>query len=148
MEGNGGFTGTGHSLDNHCPLLLISDNLVLLSLNGGNDGFHLLIRGMAQLPLQNIILHIGRAFKGIFHDSVPDFKLPFSGKLSGCPPGRRHKSGRSNLAVIKQAGYGRAPVKHQRFIFILKGKSSDIVRLPFLLLLLPEINSGKIRGIL
>ena len=103
---------------------------------------------MAQLSLQNIILYIGRAFKRVFHNPVPDFKLAFSGKLSRSPPGRRQKSGLSNLAVIKHAGYGGAPVKNQRFIFILKGKSPDIVRLSFLLLFLLKINSGKIGGIL
>lgn len=56
--------------------------------------------------------------------------------------------GLSNLAVIKHTGYGGAPVKNHRFIFVLECKPADIIGLPFLLLLLPKINSGKIRGFL
>ena len=47
MQGNGRLSGPGHPLYDQCLRLIIPDYLVLFLLYGGNNGFHLLIRGVA-----------------------------------------------------------------------------------------------------
>ena len=58
VERNGRLAGAGHPLNEQYIGLFVSDDLVLLLLDGGDNGFHLFIRGPGKFPLQHIVLDI------------------------------------------------------------------------------------------
>ena len=81
MQGYGCFAGTRYSLNDECSGFFITDNPVLLSLDGGNDVLHLIICIRTQFFLQNIIVYGQRTFNHEFHPSSPDSVLTFQGNI-------------------------------------------------------------------
>ena len=128
--------------------LFVSNDPVLLLLNGGDDRFHLLIGGMAQLPLQNLVLYVSGAFQSVFHHPVLYFKLAFPCQSPFDPSGWRVIEGRPGFKIIKQTGNRGTPVIDQEVIFIFKGKFANIKGVLFRFVFPTKINSGKVRRFL
>ena len=146
VQGDGSFAGAGSALDDQCACIFIPDNFVLLLLDGGDDGFHLLVGSVGKFFLKHIILDIGSAFQGIFHDAVFDLKLSFSGQISLNPSGRGIIARRACFIVVKHTGYRGAPVIDQHFTPAAEGKAADVYN-HFFPVIAFKINPGKIRGV-
>ena len=84
MQGNGRLSGPGHPLYDQCLRLIIPDYLVLFLLYGGNNGFHLLIRGVAYLFLKDIVLDVGRTLQA--YSMTPSLILNCRFFVSILPP--------------------------------------------------------------
>ena len=75
VQGDAGLPRARHALDNQHLGLFVADNLVLLLLDGGDDGLHLLIGGVGQLLLEDVVLDVLGAVEGVLNFPVYDFEL-------------------------------------------------------------------------
>ncbi|MPN54677.1 hypothetical protein SDC9_202354 [bioreactor metagenome] len=78
MQRNRRFSGAGNALNHQGVRLLVSNDLVLLLLDCGDDRLHLLVRGAAQFLPQNLVLNAGRTLQYILQCAVSNAILPFS----------------------------------------------------------------------
>ena len=107
---NGSFSASCRTLDYHDPVFCISNDGILLFLNGTNDVLKLDFSITSQFCFQDLIINFYITFKFIDHFSVADLVLPFGSNLAmDFTHGSLIRS-RSFVIVIKQTAYRSTPV--------------------------------------
>jgi hypothetical protein len=149
VQGDRRLTRTRDALQDQHPGRFVADDRVLFPLDGRHDVLHLVIGGLAQLPLQDVIADVQRALEQVFQAAVLDLVLAFAGDLAvdgapGCFEGRR-----SGLEVVVEAGDGGTPVMHHDLLGPGIGEvvHPDVVRLGRRAVAGVEVDAPEIRGI-
>ena len=82
VQGDGCLAASCSSLDHHDPVRSVSDNGILLFLNGADNVFQLYISVTSKLCLQDLIIDLHITFKLIDHFSTTDLILPLGSNVS------------------------------------------------------------------
>ena len=107
---NRSFPASCRTLDHHDPVFGISDNGILLLLNGTDNVLKLYLTVTSQLCFQDLIIDLHITLKFVDHFSVADLILPFRSNLAmDFTHGSLIRS-RSFVIVIKQTAYRSTPV--------------------------------------
>ena len=110
VKRHGSFTASCCTLDHHDPVFGISDNGILLLLNGTDNVLKLYLTVTSQLCFQDLIIDLHITLKFVDHFSVADLILPFRSNLTmNLAHGSLIRS-RSFVIVIKQTAYRSTPV--------------------------------------
>ena len=110
VKRHGSFPASCCTLDHHDPVFGISDNGILLLLNGTDNVLKLYLTVTSQLCFQDLIIDLHITLKFVDHFSVADLILPFRSNLTmNLAHGSLIRS-RSFVIVIKQTAYRSTPV--------------------------------------
>ena len=110
VKRHGSFPASCCTLDHHDPVFGISDNGILLLLNGTDNVLKLYLTVTSQLCFQDLIIDLHITLKFVDHFSVADLILPFRSNLAmDFTHGSLIRS-RSFVIVIKQTAYRSTPV--------------------------------------
>ena len=107
---NGSFPASCRTLDHHDFIFGISDDGILLFLNGTDNVLKLYLTVTSQLCFQDLIIDLHITLKFVDHFSVTDLILPFGSNLTmNLAHGSLIRS-RSFVIVIKQTAHRSTPV--------------------------------------
>ena len=145
VQGDGCLAASCSSLDHHDPVRSVSDNGILLFLNGADNVFQLYISVTSKLCLQDLIIDLHITFKLIDHFSTTDLILPLGSNVSMDFPQRCLIGCRPFVKIIEQSGHRCSPVIDQwkATVFLRKVCNSDIKDLRLIVALITEIYSSK-----
>lgn len=101
----------------------------------------------AELLLQDVVIDVHGALNHIFHLTVFDFVLPFYGNFALHPAHGRFIRRRTDIVIIEQACYRRAPIINEMplTLRIREGMDANIVGTFFFRFIRTEIHPAKIR---
>ena len=127
----------------------VTDNSILLFLDGTDDVFQLYLTITSKLCFQDLIINLHITFKFIDHFTVSDFILPLRSNFSLHFAKRSLIKCLSPVKIIEQTADRCSPVVDQRHMSCLLCKISNpnIECLWFFLSLISKIHSSKKRGI-
>ena len=103
---------------------------------------------MGKLQLQNIVLNILGAVKGVLHAPVFNFKLSLKNKLPLYVVLRGIVPGTPQLIIIKHACNRRAPIYYQQLLLKVKGIEADVINPWAVPAIRTKIDAGKIGTVL
>ena len=145
VQGNGSLSASCSPLDHHDPVRGVSDNSILLLLNGSDNVFQLYISVASKLCLQDLIINFHIALELVDHFSATDLILPLCRNISMDITQWGLIGGRSFVKIIEQSGHRCPPVIDQRqtTIFLRKVCDTYIKDLRLIITLIAEIHSAK-----
>ena len=149
VQCNGSLAASGCPLDHHDLILGISDNGILLLLDGADNVLKSYASAAAQLCHQNLVIYFHITLKLVDHFSITDLVLPFGCNLTGDSSKRCFIGSRSLIIIIEKAAHRSSPVVDQRRMsgFLCKIADADIKDLRLILSFKYKIHSSEKRGI-
>ena len=137
------------TLNHHDPVFGISDDRILLFLDGADDVLKLNFSIAAKLCFQDFVINLYITLKFIDHFSIADLVLPFGSNFAVNLTHRCFIGSRSFIIIIEQATYRSTPVIYQRNVsgFLCKVSNSNIKNLRLLFALINEVYSSKERRV-
>lgn len=145
MQRDRGLPGPGDALQDEHVGGLVADHGVLLALDRGDDVAHLLVGGLAELALQDLVADVDRALEQVLQLPALDLVLALAGDLAlGDPVGRVERR-RPGLVVVVQARDRCAPVVYTEVLRLGVPETvhADVVRLRPLDAALPKIDTAE-----
>ena len=148
MQGNRGLAAAGNALHKDQIVEGVTDNHVLLALDGFDNRFHLLGSVVRQRLAEHIVDDIDIRIEEVVEGAVLDVVLALERDLAADGAGGSKVLDRAGLIAVEQAGNRGAPVidKGLVAVLVLDGGQSDVDffgRVGFVAIL-GEVHSGKI----
>ena len=149
VEGDGRLAAPGPTLDHQDPVLCVSDDRILFFLDRPDDIFQPGISVLAQFLLQDLIVDLRIALKGIDHLSATDLILPLGRDLTPDHSCRGFIGRRSLVIIIEKTADRSSPVVNKRRhpCFLCKIPDPDIERLRRILSVKDKIHPAEERRI-
>ena len=149
VQGNGGLAASGCALDYHDLIPGVSNDGILLFLDGADNIFQRSAASAAKLCHKNLVINLHITFKLVNHTAISNLVLPLGGNFTADGSQRCLIRRRTFIIVVEKPADRSTPVIDQRRMPCLFCEISDS-NIKDLRLLIPfkyEIHSSKERGI-
>ena len=148
MQNDCRLAAAGYAVQNHIDLQRLTDNLILLLLNGRNNFLKPAAAVAGQHHLQHIVLDIDFGIEQALQLSVFYNVLPAACQLNLHRTGRSLVHHRAQPLLIKQRGRRSPPVQDQGLTIHRQAIPADIMLAVLSFLLIMKCNLSKIRIII